>query len=326
MTRKTVFRFIAGIFAFLLVSTAAAALVFIPFSKEADYQFVSMWGKKGAETGQFDDPTGLAISGSELFVSDARNGRVQVFDLNGKFARSFGSKGEGPGQLGRPMNLAISGDEVFVPEYFNDRIQVFDLAGNSKRTIGSAGTEPGQFNAPGGIAIGGDGSLFVADFYNHRVQQLKNDGSFIRQWGTTGKSGIWAEQFGYPTDVALGANNMLYVADGYNDRVQAFDSNGKFAVKWGGPLAMNIYGPFNGWFATVTSVATDKAGNVFVADFYNNRIQKFTADGTFLSSFGEKGSGPGQFSYPIALAVGDDGSIYVADYGNNRIQKWRPGK
>ncbi len=326
MKRKVVFRAVAWVAGVLVVAVAAAAFAFIPFAKEPAYRFVTAWGSKGSEVGQFNDPTGLALSGSELFVSDARNGRIQVFDLGGKYIRSFGSIGDKPGQLGRPMNLAISGNEIFVPEYFNDRIQVFDLAGNSKRLIGSKGSGPGQFNAPGGVAVDAKGNLYVADFYNHRIEQLKSDGSFIRQWGTTGKSGIWAGQFGYPTDVAIAADNSLYVADGYNDRIQVFNSKGDFSFKWGGPLALNIYGPFNGWFATVTSVAIDKAGNVFVADFYNDRIQKFASDGTFLTSFGSKGSGPGQFSYPIAIAIGDDGSIFVADFGNNRIQKWQPGK
>ncbi len=326
MKRKTNLKVATWLAAFLVVSVGVAALAFIPFAKEPSYQFVTAWGSQGSAAGQFNDPTGLALSGSELFVSDARNGRIQVFGLGGKFIRSFGKTGDKPGELGRPMNLAIFGDEVFVPEYFNDRIQVFDFAGKSKRIIGSSGSGPGEFNAPGGVAIDANGNLYVADFYNHRIEQLNSDGSFIRQWGTTGKSGIWSGQFGYPTDVAIGVNNRLLVADGYNDRIQVFDANGDFSSMWGGPLAMNIYGPFNGWFATVTSVATDRAGNVFVADFYNNRVQKFSADGTFLSSFGSKGSGPGQFLYPIALVVSDDGSVFVADYGNNRIQKWQPGQ
>ena len=105
----------------------------------------------------------------------------------------------------------------------------------------------------------------------------------------------------------------------YNDRVQAFSSDGKLTHKWGGPLAMNILGPFPGWFATVTSIALDSRGNVFVADFYNNRVQKFAPDGTFLTAIGTKGSGPGQFQHAMAGAVAKDGSLFIADFGNNRI-------
>ena len=96
--------------------------------------------------------------------------------------------------------------------------------------------------------------------------------------------------------------------------------------KWGGPFGMNIFGPFNGWFATVTNINLDKQGNVFVADFYNNRIQKFTADGTFLTTFGKMGQGPGQFNKAIAMAVTDEGTVFAVDHGNNRVQKWRPAK
>ena len=87
---------------------------------------------------------------------------------------------------------------------------------------------------------------------------------------------------------------------------------------------MNIFGPFNGWFATVTGVTVDRHGHVFVADFYNNRVQKFAADGTFLSAFGAKGSGPGEFDHSIAVAVAEDGHVFVSDFANNRVQKWRP--
>ena len=87
---------------------------------------------------------------------------------------------------------------------------------------------------------------------------------------------------------------------------------------------MNIYGPFNGWFATVTNITVDKQGNLYVADFYNNRVQKFSADGQFLTSLGEKGTGPGQFEFAIAAAVADDGSVFIVDFANNRVQKWQP--
>lgn len=86
---------------------------------------------------------------------------------------------------------------------------------------------------------------------------------------------------------------------------------------------MNIYGPFNGWFAVATSVAVGPEGNVFVADFYNHRVQKFAANGSFLTSFGGRGSGPGEFEHAIAVDVAADGTVFVADFGSNRIQKWR---
>jgi DNA-binding beta-propeller fold protein YncE len=285
----------------LLIAVVAGCVAFFPSAKEPGYEFVAAWGEKGDGPGQFNDPTGIAVADGEVFVADARNGRIQVFDLEGNFRRAFGAPGKNPGQLGRPMNLTIEGDELYVPEYFNDRIQVFGLDGTARRIVGKAGDGPGEFNAPGGVAVAPDGDLFVVDFYNQRVQRLEADGTFVRQWGTTGEIGISAGAFNYPTDVALAADGTLYVADGYGDRVQAFASDGAFSHKWGGPFAMNIFGPFNGWFAVATGVAVGPEGNVFVADFYNDRVQKFAPDGTFLTSFGEEGGGPGQLNHAIAV-------------------------
>ena len=317
------FKIVLGIVILAVGLAGIGWLAFVPSARGPGYVFVKAWGGKGTGPGQFNDPTGIAVAGGEVFVADARNGRIQVFDLNGAFLRMFGRPGKDRGELGRPMNLTIAGDALYVPEYFNDRIQVFGLDGTPRRIIGTPGDGPGQFNAPGGVAVAANGDLFVADFYNHRVQRLTADGQFIRQWGITGKIGIGAGSFNYPTDVALGADGTLYVADGYNDRIQAFAADGRFLRKWGGPFAMDIFGPFNGWFAVTTSVVTAPDGTVFVADFYNNRVQVFDATGRFLAAFGRAGSGPGQFRHAIAVAVADDGSVFVADLLDNRIEKWR---
>ena len=337
LMRKLIFKISAGSLTLFLLILFAGWIAFVPGAKEPPYAFVAAWGNKGEGEGQFNDPTGIAISETQVFVSDARNGRIQVFDLKGKFLRSFATPGDKPGELGRPMNLTVRDGALYVAEYFNDRIQVFSLDGTPKRIIGKAGAGPGEFNAPGGVAVDGDGAIYVADFYNHRIQKLTSDGAFIRKWGAklaetrVSISGSFSDSaadeagdsFSYPTDVAIAADGKLYVADGYNDRVQVFNADGTFSHKWGGPFAANIYGPFNGWFATVTSVAIGPKGNVFVADFYNDRIQKFAPDGTFLTSFGQRGNGKGGLRHPIAVTLAPDGTVFIADYGNNRIQKWR---
>jgi len=322
MQRKTIKRWVGIPILTILVLLTALYIGFVPAAKEPSYVFITSWGSRGNEIGQFDDPTGIAVSDEEVFVADSRNGRIQVFDLNGRFLRTFGRPGESIGELGRPMNLTIQEGMLYVAEYFNDRVQVFKLDGTPIRIIGSAGNGKGEFNSPGGIGVAENGDLFVADFYNQRVQQLREDGSFIKQWGKTGEVGSSAGQFNYPTDVAVASDGTIFVADGYNDRIQAFSATGIFLDKWGGPFAMNIFGPFRGWFATVTDITIGPAQNLFVADFYNHRIQKFSHDGTFLSAFGRFGGGPGQFRYPIGVA--GNGDVFVTDFQNNRVQKWRP--
>ena len=66
---------------------------------------------------------------------------------------------------------------------------------------------------------------------------------------------------------------------------------------------MGIYGPFAGWFTTATSIALGPEGNVFVADFYNDRIQKFTAKGDYLTAFGSAPDNPGHTAMLFTVKI-----------------------
>jgi len=298
-----------------------SACAWFPSAKEPAYTLIKTWGDKGAEFGQFNEPTGIAVFQNEVFVSDSRNGRIQVFDLDGRFKKQFGTSGNGQSKLARPMNLSIAQGKLYVADYFKDSILVYSLKGEYLHRIGLSGDQPGQFNAPGGVAVDQSGQIYVADFHNQRVQKLTSDGTFIRQWGSTGKAGTFAGKLSYPTAVAVNDKGWLYIADGYNDRVLLMDVSGELKTKWGGPFAMNIYGSFNGWFTTVTGITIGPKGNVFVADFYNNRVQKFTAEGDFLTCFGIESDTPTHTA--IAVSVAQDGSVFVADYANHQVQKWQ---
>jgi len=89
-----------------------------------------------------------------------------------------------------------------------------------------------------------------------------------------------------------------------------------YITQWGTP------GNGDGQFSLPPGVAADAAGNVYVADLYNHRIQKFSGAGTYLTQWGSQGSGNGQFDGPFGVATDAAGNVYVADYGNNRIQKF----
>lgn len=89
-----------------------------------------------------------------------------------------------------------------------------------------------------------------------------------------------------------------------------------FSLKWG------ALGTADGDFDTPDGIAVDAAGNVFVADRDNDRIQKFSNTGAHLLTWGSGGSGDGQFSSPRGIAVDKAGDVYVADFGNNRVQRF----
>jgi sugar lactone lactonase YvrE len=73
-----------------------------------------------------------------------------------------------------------------------------------------------------------------------------------------------------------------------------------------------------------SGVAVDGEGNLFVVDFGGNFVQKFSPGGQALERFGQKGSGPGQFSGPMDVVLDNQGNIYVADTNNQRVQKLSP--
>ena len=76
-----------------------------------------------------------------------------------------------------------------------------------------------------------------------------------------------------------------------------------------------------GRFRQVTDIALDAADNTFISDGYiNSRVAKVDKDGNWIKSWGERGTGPGQFNTPHAIAIDAKGNVYVADRGNHRIQ------
>jgi DNA-binding beta-propeller fold protein YncE len=95
-----------------------------------------------------------------------------------------------------------------------------------------------------------------------------------------------------------------------------------YLTQWGG------YGSGAGQFINPHGIAVDRAGSVFVADFGNNRIQKFGPSGEFLTQWGAAGSADGSFYGPVAVAVDATGNVYVAENGSNstvnqhRVQKF----
>jgi NHL repeat-containing protein len=83
-------------------------------------------------------------------------------------------------------------------------------------------------------------------------------------------------------------------------------------------------GTGNSQFATTDGLVVDKSGTVYVADTDNNRVQVFSATGTFLRKWGTVGDGNGQFHGAEDVDIAPDGTIWVADYGNSRVQQFKP--
>jgi DNA-binding beta-propeller fold protein YncE len=82
------------------------------------------------------------------------------------------------------------------------------------------------------------------------------------------------------------------------------------------------YGSADGEFGEASGIATNSSGNVYVADEYTHRIQKFDSEGNFVAKWGEIGVDNGDFYYPDGVATDSSGNVYVADSSNERVQKF----
>ena len=90
-----------------------------------------------------------------------------------------------------------------------------------------------------------------------------------------------------------------------------------FVSKWG------TQGASNGQFNSASGITVAPDGWVYVSDYNNKRVQKFTPNGLFAVTWGTAGTGNGQFSATLGnVAVAPDGSVYVVDGGISQIQKF----
>ena len=87
------------------------------------------------------------------------------------------------------------------------------------KSWGSYGTEPGQLSYPYDLVLGQDGSVYIAEYGNHRVQKFTRDGEVLGTWGTNGKE---PGQLYQPWGLAQDSEGRLYVLDSYNHRIQRF--------------------------------------------------------------------------------------------------------
>jgi hypothetical protein len=139
------------------------------------------------------------------------------------------------------------------------------------------------------------------------------NGRFLRSWGQD-------VGFTNPHGAAIGPDDLLYLTDDHGHTVRKCTPEGKLLMTIGTP---NVPVPrFSGDpFNRCTHTALSPRGDIYVSDGYQNaRVHKFSPDGKLLLSWGEPGTGPGQFNLVHNIACDDDGWVYVADRENHRVQ------
>jgi uncharacterized protein (TIGR03663 family) len=136
-----------------------------------------------------------------------------------------------------------------------------------------------------------------------------------------GSPGSQPGQFQNPRSIALAADGSLYIADSNNHRIQHLNLDGQVLHHWGSFADIMQDSAPGGTFYEPWGVAVGPDGSVYVADTWNHRIQKFSADGSFITMWGKFGQADltADFWGPRSLAVDQLGRVYVSDTGNKRI-------
>ena len=148
-------------------------------------------------------------------------------------------------------------------------------------------------------------------------------------WQVLGAARV-APAFYWPSAAALDGRGDVYVADAGNSRIVELSPLGRTIRTWGsagsgrGQLGHDPVPQDDSLAIGPSGITVDRSGNVYVADTWNNRIEKFSGTGLFIASWGSAGSGSQQLNRPRSLVAGGRGNIFVADTGNKRIVKLSP--
>jgi hypothetical protein len=215
------------------------------------------------------------------------------------------------GRIASPAGLAISADaqRLYVADPLQHKVFVFDFALKELRKF--------DVGYPTGVALDDQENIYVVDGVEKGVKVFDKTGKELRV--------INDKTMVRPNGIAIDSQrDRIYVVD-TGDReapeqnVKIFNRAGKRIGAIGGAAG----GDF-GQFSYPTYVALDPAGNVFVADTLNSRIQKFDAAGNFVTSIGRAGSNWGEFDKPKGVALDTFGNVYVVDTGWSNVQIFNP--
>jgi sugar lactone lactonase YvrE len=302
-------------------------------------------------------PYGVAVdSTGQLLIADSDNYRIRKVTTAGQISTvaGIGSRGfSGDGGAASaalfnfPGGMAVdSSGNLLIADTDNSRIRkltpagiVSTIAGNGG--IGFAGdgglATAAVLNLPGSVAVGPDGTVYISDCSN-RIRKVAPNG-VISTHATS--SWLFCSFFYYTYEqlsrgpLAVDASGNIFVADTFHYRIDKVAPDGTvspyagsgsssygFSGDGGPALSAKITEPWG--------IALDAAGNLYIADTWNNRIRKVTPGGIISTIAGTANAGfsgdggpaiSAQLNMPTALAVDAQNNLFVADTNNNRIRK-----
>src|SRR3569833_1037744 len=209
------------------------------------------------------------------------------------------------------------------------------------RKITQTGNVTTLAGVPSGYTVATDSAanLNVADNGNNTIHKITPAGVVTTLAGTVGVAGQAdgmgaAASFSHPYGIATDNLGNVYVSDSDFSIIRKINLSGGVTTLagWGWTLGHADGGGASASFAGPTGIATDSAGNLYVADMVNNTIRKITPKAevtTLAGTVGVTGSADGvgaaaTFSSPLGVATDSTGNVYVADTLNQLIRKITP--
>ncbi len=265
------------------------------------------------------------VTASGIVTTIAGIGGVQGFSGDGGLATAA--------DLGRPVALAFDASgNLYIVDSVNQRIRrigtngvITTIAGNGNAAYGGDGgpAASASFNFPLGVAVDSAGNIYVADAGNNRVRKISTTGIISTVAGNgqgafSGDGGAAASAaLNLPSDVAVDSAGNLYIADAGNNRIRMVNSTGVISTIAGN--SNNGFAGDGGAASQATlnypwGLATDAAGDVYLADRVNSRIRLIAANLTAPPSVPANAVlNAASFATNVAVAPG----AIVAVFGSN---------
>lgn len=235
-----------------------------------DGQVIEDWSQW---SGLFGSPHSIKISPYDrekhVWIVNSDAHQIHQFTRDGtRLVMTLGEKnvpGNDERHFNRPTDLAFFPDGSFVVAdgYNNSRVVKFDAQGKFVKTWGTNGTGPGQFKVPHGVTIDKRRRVYVAERDNDRVQVFDENGRYLDEW---------PDIRGVVSVMATG-DDAVWALTGSTNRLLKYDLGGRLLTYWG---TANTQGVFPGSLYAPHAFSVDPDGNLYIADYRNHRVQKFT--------------------------------------------------
>jgi len=309
---------------------------------------------------QLYHPKGAAIDGmGNLYIADADNNVVRKINTSGTISTFAGNTSPGFGgdggaataaELNAPDGVAVDSDNnIYICDADNYCVRKVNMSGIISTVAGTGGVSgytgdgsaatTATLSFPAAIALDLNGNMFIADEYNNCIRKVNNAGviSTYAGAGSTGYTGdgglATAANIGFPFGVACDGYGNVYVSLTYEDRIVKITTAGIItSIAGTGPA-----GGFGGDGGPATAadfdnpwgIASDWAGNIYVADNANERIRKINTAG-IASTVAGNGTraffgdgGPAilaELKDPAGVAVLPNDALLIADYNNHAMR------